>query len=267
MFQIGKIRGYSYFFLQACNIREYKKMRQDFKISYSRVNAYLFCPYKYKLVYLDNFRIPVNVDITFGRIIHKTLERFHSEEKPSYDMLFECYDNAWKNDGFVDPQQIFEYYKRGQQMLENYYGSFRNSNTEVLYVEKTFDTNIGKYKFVGIIDRIDKYPDGTYEVMDYKTHVKVWRPERVNKDLQLSFYAYACKNVFGFNPDKISIYFLSENKKIYIKKSQNEICDAIDIAIKTSENITAENFDPDISKCQICDFKLKCKFSAYKVGN
>jgi len=242
-------------------------MNQDFKISYSRVNSYLFCPYKYKLVYLDNVHIPASVDITFGRTIHKTLEQFHSVEKPDYDMLFECYDNVWRNDGFIDPQQIFEYYKRGKQMLENYYKSFKESNTEILYVEKTFDANIGKYKFVGIIDRIDRYPDGTYEVIDYKTHAKIWEQERVDKDLQLSFYAYACKNVFGFNPDKMSMYFLSENKKIYTRKSQREISDAIDIAIKTSESIAVENFDPDISKCLTCDFKLKCKFSAYKVEN
>ncbi|MDR1511781.1 MAG: PD-(D/E)XK nuclease family protein [Endomicrobium sp.] len=235
-------------------------MRQNFKISYSRISTYLFCPNKYKLVYLDNVYIPLSVDIVFGHIIHKTLERFHSLEKSSYDLLLECYDDSWRSDGFVNPQQVFEYYQRGKQMLENYYRSFKESNSEVLYVEKSFDANIGKYRFVGIIDRIDRYPDGTYEIIDYKTHVNVWGPEKIDKDLQLSFYAYACRSVFGFNPDKMSIYFLSENKKVYTTKSQGEISDAIDIAVSTSENIVAENFDPDVSKCHICDLKFKCRF-------
>ncbi|MDR1401093.1 MAG: PD-(D/E)XK nuclease family protein [Endomicrobium sp.] len=238
-------------------------MNQDFKISYSRISSYLFCPYKYKLLYLDNIYIPVNMNITFGRIIHKTLERFHSVRESGYDALLECYDNSWKNDGFDNPQQIFEYHQRGKQMLENYYRSFKESNTEILYVEKAFDTNIGKYKFVGIIDRIDRYPDGMYEIIDYKTHIKVWKPERVNEDLQLSFYAYACKNVFGFKPGKVSVYFLSENKKIYTVKSRSEICDAINIAISASENIVAENFDPNVSKCKMCDLKFKCRFSRF----
>ncbi|MDR2666182.1 MAG: PD-(D/E)XK nuclease family protein [Endomicrobium sp.] len=238
-------------------------MRQDFKISYSRINLYLFCHYKYKLVYLDNIYVPISVDITFGRIIHKTLEQFHRFEKSNRDLLFECYNNSWRNDGFVNPQQIFEYYQRGKQMLENYYRSFKESDTEVLYVEKAFDTNIGKYKFIGIIDRVDRYPDGTYEIIDYKTHIKAWEPERVNEDLQLSFYAYACRSVFGFNPDKMSVYFLSENKKVYTIKSQIEISDVINVAINTAENIMAENFDPDVSKCQICDLKFKCKFFSF----
>jgi len=227
----------------------------------------LFCPYKYKLVYLDNIYVPVSVEITFGRIIHKTLEQFHSLKEPNHDLLFECYDDSWRNDGFDNPQQIFEYYQRGKQMLENYYRSFKESNTEVLYVEKAFDTNIGKYKFMGIIDRIDRYPDGTYEIIDYKTHIKAWEPEKVNKDLQLSFYAYACKSIFGFGPKKMSVYFLSENKKVYAVKSLSEISNAINIAISTSENIVAENFDPDISKCQVCDLKFKCRFSVCKVKN
>lgn len=239
-------------------------MRQDFKISYSRVNMYLFCPYKYKLMYLDNLHIPINADITFGHIIHKALEKFHIGKEQSYNMLFECYDDAWRNDGFADPQQIFEYYECGRRMLASYYKSFNASDTEVIYVEKAFDANIGKYKFIGIIDRVDRYPDGKYEIVDYKTHAKIWEQERVDKDLQLSFYVYACKNVFGFDPDKISVYFLSENKKIYTKRSRSEISDAIDVAIETAENVAAENFDPDVSKCHMCGFKLKCKFSTYK---
>ncbi|MDR1122490.1 MAG: PD-(D/E)XK nuclease family protein [Endomicrobium sp.] len=238
--------------------------KQEFKISYSRVNTYLFCPHKYKLVYLDNFHIPINSDITFGHIIHKTLELFHGIGGQSCDVLFECYGSAWKNDGFKNLQQVFEYYHRGNQMLKNYYISFCETKPEVLYVEKSFGTNIGKYKFVGIIDRIDKHPDNTYEIMDYKTHIQVWEQERVDKDLQLTFYAYACKNIFGFNPDKISVYFLSDNKKIYSKRTQDDINNAVNMAIDIAEKISAESFDPDLSKCFICNFKFKCKHSQFR---
>ncbi|MDR2676885.1 MAG: PD-(D/E)XK nuclease family protein [Endomicrobium sp.] len=236
-------------------------MRQDFKISYSRINTYLFCPYKYKLIYFDGVHVPINADITFGHIIHKTLEQFHSGKKQVYDVLFEYYDDVWKNDGFNDPHQIFEYYKRGKVMLTNYYASFINSNSKVLYVEKAFNTNIGKYKFVGIIDRIDIFDNSKHEIIDYKTHLKVWNQKMVDQDLQLSFYTYACKNVFGLNINKISIYFLSENKKIYTKRSRNEIINAMNIATKIAKDIESEKFLPDTSKCKMCSLKLKCKCS------
>jgi RecB family exonuclease len=238
--------------------------REDFKISYSRINAYLFCPYKYKLVYIDNLHIPVNADITFGQTIHKTLEQYHSRGGITPEALMESYDDCWKNEGFVTPQQSFEYYERGKIMLGNYYKSFSASDIKILYTEKSFDANIGKYRFIGIIDRIDEHPDGKKEVMDYKTHAKIWEQERVDKDLQLTLYAYACKNVFGFNPDKISVYFLSNNSKIYTKRSSVEIEEGITLAIETAEKIMADIFDPDTTKCANCDFKIKCKYSSYE---
>jgi len=237
---------------------------EDFKISYSRISTYLFCPYKYKLIYIDNQYIPVNADIIFGQIIHKTLEQYHSRNGKDLPELTECYDASWKNEGFESPQQSFEYYRRGMEMLENYFKSFSTSDVKILYTEKSFDANIGKYRFVGIIDRIDEHPDGKKEIMDYKTHAKVWTQERIDKDLQLTLYAYACKNVFGFNPDKISVYFLSNNTKMYTKRSAKEIEDSINLALNTAENIMSDNFDADTTKCGNCDFKLKCKFSSYK---
>jgi RecB family exonuclease len=242
---------------------KYGYSREDFKISYSRINAYLFCPYKYKLIYIDNQYVPLNADITFGQIIHKTLEKYHSRGGENLPELVECYDESWENKGFASPQQNFEYYLRGTAMLENYFKSFSASDVKILYTEKSFDANIGKYRFIGIIDRIDEYPDGTKEIMDYKTHIKIWDKQRVDKDLQLTLYAYACKNIFGFTPDKISVYFLSDNIKIYTKRSNKEIEDGVNLALETAGKITGDEFEPDLSKCAVCDFKLKCKNSSY----
>ncbi|MDR1928652.1 MAG: PD-(D/E)XK nuclease family protein [Endomicrobium sp.] len=241
-------------------------MKYSFKISYSRINTYLFCPYKYKFVYLDNIRTPANPDVTFGHIIHKSLEKFHYNNKYSRNILFTCYNNSWRNDGFISSQQIFEYYKRGERLLENYYKTFCKSKTEILYVEKAFNTNIREYKFIGIIDRIDKHIDGAYEIIDYKTHLKIWNQEKIDKDLQLSLYAYAYKNIFGFYPDKISIYFLSWDEKIYTKRSEKMILDAMNVAIEAAKNIISENFKPDTSKCTICDFKFICQYSEYRTN-
>ncbi|MDR0401866.1 MAG: PD-(D/E)XK nuclease family protein [Endomicrobium sp.] len=236
-------------------------MRYDFKISYSRVCVYLFCNYKYKLVYLDNIRTPVNANVVFGHIIHKTLEQFHSLKEMNFNLLVMCYDNFWRDYLLsIDQNRVFNYYNVGRQILENYYKSFKKSRTKILCVEKTFDINIGKYRFVGSIDRIDMHQDGSYEIIDYKTSKKILNSEKTNNDLQLSLYAYACKNVFGFSPNKMSIYFLYKNKKVYLVKSKNEIFDTINIAINVCENILMENFDPSISKCKLCDLKFKCKF-------
>ncbi|MDR0890944.1 MAG: PD-(D/E)XK nuclease family protein [Endomicrobium sp.] len=239
-------------------------MKRDFRISYSRLNAYLFCPYKYKLIYLDNIRIPSNADITFGHIIHRTLEQFHNCKHNNFscNKLFELYNDSWKNDGFITPQQIFEYYVRGKKMLKYYYQSFARSKDKikVLCVEKQFTSNIGKYEFVGIIDRIDEYPNKIYEIIDYKTHSNLWDQKKIDNDLQLSLYAYACRNVFKLNPHRIAIYFLSKNRKIYTTRSDSAICKAIKIALQIAENINIESFNPNIVNCHFCGLQSQCKY-------
>ncbi|MDR0915239.1 MAG: PD-(D/E)XK nuclease family protein [Endomicrobium sp.] len=239
-------------------------MNQDFRISYSRINTYLFCPYKYKLIYLDNVHIPLNADITFGHIIHKTLEQFHSQQKKSYDKIIELYNNIWTNDGFIEPQQIFEYYIRGKTILKYYYKSFCRSTSKVLFVEKQFTSNIGKYKFVGIIDRIDEYKNNIYEIIDYKTHMNIWSQSKVDDDLQLSLYAYACKNVLNLNPKRIAIYFLSKNIKIYTSRTDNSIYKAVKLSLEIAENVNTEHFVPNIKKCNFCGLQSKCKYSKSK---
>jgi RecB family exonuclease len=237
-------------------------MNQDFRISYSRINTYLFCPYKYKLIYLDNLHVPLNADITFGHVIHKTLEKFHSKQERSYDKLLELYNNTWKNDGFTNPQQVFEYYMRGKKMLKYYYKSFCLLPSKVVFVEKQFTSNIGKYEFVGIIDRIDECNDNTYEIIDYKTHINIWSQSKVDDDLQLSLYAYACKNIFHFKIKKIAIYFLSKNIKIYTSRTDNVISKAIKLSLDIAENVNIEHFEPNTKKCTSCGLKYKCKYSS-----
>jgi RecB family exonuclease len=236
-------------------------MNQDFRISYSRINTYLFCPYKYKLIYLDDIRIPLNADITFGHIIHKTLEQFHNKQQYSYNNLLELYNTTWKNDGFIDVQQIFEYYIRGKIMLKYYYKSFCRSTSKVLFVEKQFTSNIGKYEFVGIIDRIDEYKTRMYEIIDYKTHLNVWSQSKVDDDLQLSLYAYACKNIFNLRPNRIAIYFLSKNVKVYTSRTEEAISKAIKLALEIAEDINIDKFEPNTRQCKFCELQPTCKYA------
>ncbi|MDR2708701.1 MAG: PD-(D/E)XK nuclease family protein [Elusimicrobiota bacterium] len=243
-----------------------KLLRQEFKISYSRINAFLFCPYKYRLAYIDGLYWPHTADISFGNTLHSTLEKFHAQKNNDYNFLLQCYEDSWRNDGFTTALESFEYYERGKEILKNYFETFSKSDTEVLFCEKRFNSNIGKYKFIGIIDRIDKYPDGTYEVMDYKTHAQIWTQEKVDEDLQLSFYAYACKNALGFNPDKICVYFLSANKKIYTHRTPQQLSQAIDLALEVARKIDAEEFTPNLAQCAYCAFNVKCKHSTCPAG-
>ncbi|MDR0485668.1 MAG: PD-(D/E)XK nuclease family protein [Elusimicrobiota bacterium] len=221
----------------------------------------MFCPYKYKLIYIDGAETPVTGDISFGHSLHGALEKYHRQENGSFDFLMECYNDAWKSGGFESPLKLFEYYLRGKSMLENYYNSLKQNagGGKPVYIEEKFEANIGKYRFIGIIDRIDKMSDGSFEIIDYKTHSQIWTQERADRDLQMSFYIHACRTILGINPKTASFYFLSQNKKIQTKRTSADIETAIETALDCAQKINSEDFSPNISNCFRCELKQKCK--------
>ncbi|MHB9156246.1 MAG: RecB family exonuclease, partial [Endomicrobiales bacterium] len=170
------------------------------KVSYSRINAYQTCPLKYKLMYLDGLRVPPNPFISLGISIHRTLEDYHRKGGERLEDLFESFDSFWVNEGFQTPQQTHEFYEKGRRMLENYHKDSTHRASEILHLEKEFSCRLGKNRLHGIIDRVDRHPDGTFELIDYKTHAELWKQSRVDSDLQLTLYALACKKVLGFKP-------------------------------------------------------------------
>jgi putative RecB family exonuclease len=62
-------------------------------------------------------------------------------------------------------------------------------------------------------------------------------------------------------PEKIAIYFLSHNRKIYTSRDENKMQEAVAICIEVADKINRSEFEPNISKCQCCDFKSSCQYS------
>ena len=135
-------------------------------------------------------------------------------------------------------------------------------------LEQPFTVPLGKnLKIGGKIDRVDVLPDGTIEIIDYKTGATIPTQKEVDNNLQLSFYALAATTIptepFGEKPNKIklSLYYLDDQEKISTTRTAEQLKKATEEIFKVRDEIEKSDF-----KCSghifcqnTCEYSLFCK--------
>ncbi len=156
-------------------------------LSASDIDTYRICPLKYKFARV--FRIPQEPTINqrFGIVMHQVLERFHTEGGGSLERLRELFEVSWRRSGFGDSDDELQFRERAVEALERYWRLDDESQAEPVWFERSFAFKIGPHLLRGRVDRIDRHPDGSFELIDYKTG-KAKSEDELREDVQLSVY-------------------------------------------------------------------------------
>ncbi len=232
------------------------------RLSYSQVNTFKMCPLRYSYSYMMKIPQPESAVGNFGTSIHETLKEFYRQLKAGKEidmaLMEKLFNENWVPYGYDSVQHHDAQKKLGLEMLGKYFEE--NSKPWVLpsFIERPFSLKVGEYLLTGRIDRIDKLEDGTYEIIDYKTGA-VQQESGLKRDLQLSIYALACKEVFGIEVSKLSLYFMQDNSKISTTRSSDDIEGTKDQIIESIEEMYASKFSPTPGfHCNHCPYKLIC---------
>ena len=234
-------------------------------LSYTQVDTYLRCPqmYQYRFV----FRLPTRPkpQMQFGRILHEALKdalgSIERERPLTWEMVDHAYVAAWARERFCAPEQAPSLQDLGRTYLRRAYDA--GDLSKPLLLEQPFSLRVDGLRLTGRIDRVDRHPDGTYEVIDYKTG-STKRAAELQRDLQLGVYALAAREVFRFNPLSLSYYYLETGERVTVEKPQDRLLEDRQTILKVADGIRAELFvaKPDRMKCSGCDFRLLCPSSA-----
>jgi hypothetical protein len=172
------------------------------------------------------------------------------------------------------------------EILENYRSKGYNKDAIVLFSEIQFRVKILGYLFTGTIDQVRKNPDGSIELLDFKSSKMRPNQYAIPNDLQLTLYAYAIK--FGellvdgiwVKPnmlvDSVGIYFLRAHEVYKRKVVGKEIGDEKGFPFmrttKTIQDLRAFRTEirhqlsamvkpwyyPNTASCAFCTYSTHC---------
>lgn len=191
-------------------------------LSYSRIDVFKQCPFRYKLKYIDgNYTDTTSLALQIGTLLHYANElKYDVNSKMTLDEIWNIVENGYKadNEDIIGLNDIiseypFDYYetdiKNGMTMEDKinkfkitFYTEVIESEWETIGLEKEFVITFNnKARIKGFIDRIDRNKTtGDIRVIDYKTNGKLYDKKDLATPLQMYIYSLACYEMYGQYP-------------------------------------------------------------------
>jgi DNA helicase II / ATP-dependent DNA helicase PcrA len=228
-------------------------------LSASDIDTYRICPLKYKFARV--FRIPQEPTIhqRFGIVLHQVLERFHSTGGGPLSELMELFEASWRRSGFGDSDDERQFRERAVAALERYWREDRASDAEPVWFERSFAFRLGPHLLRGRVDRVDRHPDGSYELIDYKTG-KAKSEQDLREDIQLSLYQMGARESWRLETSAQSYFYVLTGERVPVEHSDEELERVKSTVRGIAAGILGQDFEPTPSPevCSFCDYRIIC---------
>lgn len=235
--------------------------------SFSRVDCFEQCPQKYKYRYVDGLKTLFNCDpqnpLIIGTALHHGIEKTVEEAITEYCMSYPIITTAHTYEAI----KLEHWIPKVKQLI--------NTGNEL-----TFEFEINAGIFHGYIDLLEKQPDGTYCIYDFKYSNNI---DHYMESAQLHLYKHYFEKQTGLKVSHIGFIFVpkcqirqkkTETEYQFIKRLHEEL-NKKSVIVKELEydeklveafkqstiNImSADEYPKNETKlCDYCEFKKYCQ--------
>jgi putative RecB family exonuclease len=235
------------------------------RLSFSKLKRWEECPKNYWFHYF--LRLPglFGLWALLGTILHKTLEVLEREAiakgSPGHlskQHALRVYRNIAMTDGLVG----IEAFQDGWTMTQDWVTDrgYRDPR-HILALEQPFTIKVGRFDVNGVIDRVNRGPDGVTEVEDYKTQRDMFRKEELETNLQLSIYEAAARQIWPDTKEvRLAMWMLRHRQWQRTSRTPDQLEAALAYVEILGEQIaTATEYPARLgSHCGYCDYRHRC---------
>jgi DNA helicase-2/ATP-dependent DNA helicase PcrA len=244
----------------------------DARLSATAVETYETCPLQFKFEREWKLSKQVHAAMQYGAAMHRVLRTYYDSARlgrtKSDDELMQLFRDDPGVSGIQDDYQRDLYLKQGLEQLRDFLAGTRSAPTpEVLHTEEWFDVQIAGTKVAGRIDRMDRTADGGVAIVDYKTG-KARSQEDADESLQLSIYAMAAREKWGYRVGALAFHNLEGNVPVFSKRTEFQLEAARERVLAAARGIAAGDFDPKLGfHCNFCPFRGLCPAQEKRIPN
>jgi RecB family exonuclease len=257
-----------------------------FRASPSKLLAWLDCPRRYRMQYLDRPSPPPRpqrAHTSVGVAVHNALRDWWDlpDQRRTPEAAHELVRGAWIDVGFRDPDQSLEWRRRAQEQVSAYLAEV-DPGQQPLGIERTVSLRTRTLALHGRVDRLDDRPDGL-AVVDYKTSRTAPTDDEARTSLPLALYAAAAWKMFRRRCVRVELHHVptgavaahehtGESLRRKLEEAESIARDARAAEADYDERgVESDRFPARVGPlCQWCDFRAHCPagqaFGAEKSG-
>ncbi len=239
----------------------------------SKVASFKDCALAFRFSAIDRLPEPPSPAATKGTLVHRALELLFCEPpaRRTPDAAMSCLATA-RREMASDPEFVGlgldaeaegAFAEEAEALVRRYFELEDPTSVHPIGLELRLEVALGSLTLRGVIDRLDRDPDGGLVVTDYKSG-KV--PGVVHEQSRLGgvhFYAFLCEQLLGVRPVRIQLLYLSAPVAIVAQPSEQSVramekrAMAIWRAVETA--CERDDFRPHPSRlCDWCAFRDYC---------
>jgi DNA helicase-2/ATP-dependent DNA helicase PcrA len=187
-------------------------------------------------------------------------------EAVSQNDIQDILNSFWTTEGYSNKQHAQAAYTGALDMLTKYIRKNFTPKNLPIALEHPFQFHLGNIKVGGRMDRIDRLPDGSIEIIDYKTGRNSIEEKQIKNNLQLALYTLAAKNIPEISQQnniasiKVSLHYIETGKIVSGILTKEDLENASKKVLAKVEEIETSNFACSKSIfCQNCEYKMLCQ--------